>query len=136
MPHVSKNKVSVKVMTKIKKNLVRIIIKPYKDRTIAEELFTETEYIMLAKRLATIVLILKGISNYKIAKNLKVSKSTVSRLAKDINLGKYESIKDLVTSKKKSDIQVLDILEKVLLMGMPSYSGKGRWDFLNDLDKS
>ncbi len=135
MPHVSKKKVNVKLMNKIKKDLVKVIVKPYKDKTIIEELFTETEYIMIAKRLAIIILILKNVSKYRISKNLKVSTSTVFRFERDIDFGKYESIKKLVKSNKKSDIKVLDILEKVLLMGMPAYTGKGRWSWLDDIDK-
>ena len=79
MPHVSKNKIDVKTMTKIKKDLISVIIKPHSKKTIVEELFTETEYIMLAKRLAIILLITKGVSKYRISKNLKVSISTVLR---------------------------------------------------------
>ncbi len=135
MPHVSKNKIGKKLMSKIKSDLVKVIVKSYKGKTIVEELFTETEYIMLAKRLAVIILITKGLSKYRISKNLKVSISTVLRLQKDIDLGKYKSIKRLVVSNKKSDMKVLDIIEKVLLIGMPTYAGKGRWNWLNDADR-
>jgi uncharacterized protein YerC len=135
MPHVSKNKISEKVMSKIKKDLISVISKPVNKKTIIEDIFTETEYIMIAKRLAIIILITKGFSKYRISKNLKVSISTVIRFQKDIDLGRYSNLQKIVNSKQKSDVKIVDVLEKVLLMGMPAYVGKGRWSWLNNLDK-
>ncbi len=135
MPHISKEKTNHQVMDKMKNSLIKIITKSQNNKTIVQELITKTEYIMLAKRLAIIILLSKKVSFYTISKNLKVSTSTVVRFQKDIILGKYKSITNLVYLKNKKGDKLLDILEKVLQMGMPAYTGKGRWSWLNKMGK-
>ena len=135
MPHVSKNKINEKLMKKMKKDLLFALTRSDNKNFLIQELFTETEFVMLAKRLAIIILTTKGFSRYRISKNLKVSTSTVLRFQEDITLGKYNMIKNLALSKKKEDVKVIKILEKILLAGMPAYAGKGRWAWLNDMDK-
>jgi len=127
MPHVSKSKTDHKLMNKMKNSLLKVVTKNRNNKTILEELITETEYIMLAKRLAIIILLSRNNSIYKISKNLKVSTSTIVRFQNEINLGKYKSITNLVSEKNED---FLDMLEKILFMGLPQYSGKRRWKSL------
>ena len=96
-----------------------------KDETngVITDLFTYTEKIMLAKRLAVILLLDKGLPQHVISDELKVSISTVTRMSLGIDRGKYDHI--LRMSGKMS---VLEILEKIILMGMPPRTGRGRWN--------
>lgn len=133
MSHVSKKQITTKTMGTIKKNLLRAITRPHNNKSIIEELFTDTEYVMFAKRLAVIILISQGISCYRISKNLGVSISTVLRFQRDVRAGKFTILHTLIISQKKSDVQLLDLIEKILRAGMPTYNGKGRWAWLDKL---
>lgn len=126
MPHVSKKKLDNTISKKLWNQLLQI----FKDagkrsatNSIVGELFTPTEQIMFAKRLAIVLLLDKGVPQHVITDELNVSPSTVTRMSLNIEIGKYEEI--LKISGKKS---VLDILEKLILMGMPPRVGRGRWN--------
>ncbi|MEX2014300.1 MAG: Trp family transcriptional regulator [Parcubacteria group bacterium] len=125
MPHISAKKLDKNISNKLWNQLLQT----FKDartrnatRTIMGELFTPTERIMFAKRLMIIILLDKGVPQHIIAKELHVSPSTINRLSMSIDRGKYREI--LRISGKSG---ILDILEKIILMGMPPRVGRGRW---------
>ncbi|MDQ5901690.1 MAG: hypothetical protein QG580_405 [Patescibacteria group bacterium] len=132
MPHLSKNKPAEETVLKIKKNLSKVFTKQLKNTFVFEEIFTETEYLMLAKRFAIIVLLFKDVSTYKISRYLKVSNSTILRFQKNISLGKYKNIKKLIDS-KTGNVNIFELLEKVLNVGFRPYYGEGRTSWLKDL---
>jgi len=126
MPHVS----SKKLDNVISKKLWNQLLKTFKDagnrsatKVIVSELLTHTEKIMFAKRLAIILFLDKGVPQHVIALELNVSTSTVTRMSLGVEVGRYRNL--LKISGKKN---VLDILEKIILMGMPPRVGRGRWN--------
>jgi len=60
-------------------------------RKILDELFTPTEKLVLAKRLALVTLINKKLPTHEISDNLGVSPSTVSRFEVAVESGKYSN---------------------------------------------
>ena len=89
------------------------------------ELLTETELLMLAKRLATLILLSNGHSYYQIQKSLDVSTSTSKRLHEELLVGKYSRLEKILKRKEEREELYADI-EKLLRLGMPSM-GRDRW---------
>lgn len=137
MVNVSKKKLKKSVSDKINSRLVNIIAN-LETNTSTEgflnNLLTESEKIVLAKRLSIIFMLYEKISMYRIHVVLNVSKSTVIKVANDIDFGKYENILEIV-KKRKNRVTFWTGMEIVLKCGMPPIVGKGRWDFLNQLDE-
>jgi uncharacterized protein YerC len=132
MPHVSKTKLPKNVQDDIFGQLAKYISRA-KDPTHAEAvlsgLLTDTEKLMLAKRLAIIALLHEGNSMYSIANLLAVSPSTVERLYRDKENGQHDFVEDLYTDiGKKHDF--LSVIETILSAGLPPIAGKGRWKWL------
>ena len=91
MPHLSKQKISVKT----KKKLDRYVLDYLKAtgtksrEQIYLELFTATERLMISKRLMLIYLIDRGVPTHKISNVLKMSPSTVARFEVKIDRGLF-----------------------------------------------
>lgn len=101
MPHISKRFLQKEKYLEIHKQLYKIIKELSRTggaKLIFDELFTKTEKLMLAKRLAIILLLDKDESIYAIENTLKVSPSTVARISLLCEEGKF---KDLVKEIKK-----------------------------------
>lgn len=95
MPHVSSRKLKKQIFVGINKHFVRAIadLKSSKDaKEFVDELLTDTEKIMLAKRLAIIYMISKGYSFGIIQKALKVTPATVDRIKDKMKHRSYGSI--------------------------------------------
>lgn len=107
MPHLSKFKMSPEVSEKVSKKFFAILSKAHKNKNlinVLNELFTHTEKVMLAKRMAIILLLDKNIPQSKIVDTLKVSFNTVAKISLVIENGKYKNI--LKTShKEKIDLE-------------------------------
>lgn len=126
MPHVSKKKLDKTMSKKLWNQLLQTFEDAGKrsaTNTVVGELLTQTERVMFAKRLTIILLLDKGVPQHVITEKLHVSPSTVTRMSLNIEIGKYKEI--LKISGKQS---ILDILEKLILMGMPPRVGRGRWN--------
>lgn len=83
MPHVSKIKLDKKTEVKIIKTLEFVLAKINHEEEMKGfilSLMTPTERIMLAKRLAIIILLREGLPEYRIANTLHVTRITVSRM--------------------------------------------------------
>ncbi len=93
MPHVSKRKIDEKALLALERQISSIIKCPNEKLRIRifSELLTQTEKIMLAKHLAIVLLLKKGISLYRIAKILGISPSTAERYRVRFLRGKYKS---------------------------------------------
>ena len=103
-------------------------------RTLARELLSQTERVMLAKRLAVVVLLVRGYTFVQIEETLGVSRQTVVRLWRETKEGRYEKIiryarKHTSHFKKES---FLDAFIRVIHIGMPPRAGK-RWQQLDKL---
>lgn len=97
--------------------------------TILTELLGFEERIMIAKRLAVVVLLAEGASQYKISNLLKLSQSTIANIAKRLESGQYESTLKNVSSTNKGYFEFLKTLDRILhLDGLLShYNGLERY---------
>jgi len=137
MVNVSKQKVKKDVLEQINNRLVNVIARletNISTKNFLNDLLSESEKIVLAKRLSVIFMLYEKISWYRIHKVLNVSKATVRKIARDIEFEEYESILKIV-KQRKNRITFWDGMEIVLKCGMPPIVGKGRWDFLNQLEE-
>jgi hypothetical protein len=127
MTHISKQNLDENVLNKLTDQLFRTIEKASDNNSLkylGSELFTRTEKVMLAKRLALILLLDKGVPQHVIAEQLYMSPSTIAKTALKIDEGKYRAIRN-ISGKFRGDI--LDYIERFMLMGMPPRTGRGRW---------
>ena len=126
MPHISSRKLDKAISKKLWNQLLRTFEDAGKrsaTNAIVSDLFTYTEKIMFAKRLAIVLLLDRDIPQHVISNELNVSISTVTRMSLNVETGKYSEI--LKISGKKG---ILDVLERIILMGMPPRTGRGRWN--------
>ncbi len=96
------------------------------------ELLGHEERIMLAKRLAIIILLLEEYSLYKISNLLKVSSGTAENIKRRLNKGEYDHIVRVLGKDKNNYFQILEAIDTVLHLGgmLPHYNGIERYKFL------
>jgi len=107
MPHVSKRKLDPNTFDKIFRKLIIVLERAQNKKKftpVLDEILTETEKIMLAKRLAIILLLFGDIPQHRIAEALLVSPTTVSKMSLQVEIGKYNSIKN-ISIKEKVDLE-------------------------------
>jgi uncharacterized protein YerC len=83
MVRVSKNKINKEIYSKINSQFVSSLMcldSKKKSLDFIDELFTQSEKVMLAKRLAIIIMLKEGLSQYAIWKALNVSPATLTRI--------------------------------------------------------
>lgn len=83
MTHVSKHKLDKKAEEKVMENLRMVLTNindGYRMDEFLSSLLTETEKLMLAKRLAIVVLAKEGLTDSEIATSLKVTRITVAKI--------------------------------------------------------
>ena len=129
MPHISGRKLKSKTLKKLNDKFLSTFENAHRQHgfnKVFRELFTYTEKIMLAKRLAIIFLLSKQIPQHRIVKALKVSPSTVAKMSLKLELEKYNSILKIFDQKKSG---LVDFIEYLLSGGglMPPIAGRGRW---------
>ncbi len=138
MSHVSRRRLKQKTYEKVHNTFLELMAFPREKKRahlFLTDVLTRTERLMLAKRLAVIVMLCRGYSGYKIRTALKVSPSTTTRLAAALHKGAFPYLEKLFHYKrtapwKREAEDFWDTLYKVLLMGMPPRCGRGRWKFL------
>ncbi|CAN5123258.1 hypothetical protein BH11PAT3_BH11PAT3_0350 [soil metagenome] len=127
MPHVSSIELDEVMLNSLLDQFFKTVEKAshkHAFKYVGSELFTATEKIMLAKRLAAILLVEKGMPQHLVAKELHMSISTISIIALKVESGKYRAIRNIAGTSKGD---LLDQIEKLLLLGMPPRTGRGRW---------
>lgn len=129
MPHVSKKKLDQEIFEKIFRKLVLVLEKAQnKNRlmSVLSELLTETEKIMLAKRLAIVLMLFGDTPQHRISEALFVSPSTITRTSLNIELGKYDTI---INISKKERLDLEKIVWLLLTAGgiMPPRVGRKYW---------
>ncbi len=115
MPHISKKKLNNEITEKLEKCMTDLL-KNAGSKTrvnIFNELLTETEHIMLTKRIGMLLLIKKGYSAYKISQILGVSPSTAERFSLSSQIGKYKYTTNWVWKHSK-DGSIEALLEPLL----------------------
>lgn len=136
MAFVSKKPLKKEVQTQLNQQFIRTIVELRTvngGKNFISELLTDTEQVMLAKRLMTIFMLAENISQYKISKILNVSSSTVARTAHLMNSGAFSHLVRICRKKKDREV-LLRELEVIVRFGMPSM-GKDRWGWLDELYK-
>ena len=107
MPHISSKKLDQNLSEKLFKELL-IIIGKAQDKNflflVMNELFTETEKIMLAKRLAIVLMLSSKTPQHRVVEILKVSPTTVAKTSLGIEIGKYQAILK-ISIKEKVDLE-------------------------------
>lgn len=136
MPHVSKKKIKKEIATELADQFLTFLSLAHtkgEARILANELLSQTERVMLAKRLATVVLLVRGYSFTQIEEALGVTRQTVIRVWKDVKAGKYEKITRYARDHTRhfKHESFMDELIRIIHFGMPPRAGKGRWKFLD-----
>lgn len=138
MPHVSKNKLDQKTLYQISERLFSAIKHLKHEREVSQffnDLLTKTERIMLAKRLAIVVMLEAHYPFKIISKALRVSEATVSNMRDRFDRGGdgYRLVfRRLEREKFWRDF--FKSIEKILQPDfLPPITGKGRWRNLNKI---
>lgn len=129
MPHVSNKKIKQDLLEKIFGKLIVVLGEARKNNSlsqVANELFTPTEKIMLAKRLAIILMLDSDIPQHRITNILNVSPTTVVKMSLGIEIGKYRSILK-ISKVEKTDLEKM--VWNILTAGgiMPPKVGRKYW---------
>ncbi len=100
----------------------------------ADDLFSPTEKIMLAKRLAIAFLLIKGYQYREISKVLRVSLGTIASVNLSLNHGKgsYRKILDRIAREENLEEFFGKIVEKLLSLPAASSKGGGAWRYLRN----
>ncbi len=117
MPHVSSKKLSSHLLEKLFGKLLAILERAQNKESLSlviNELFTRTEKVMLAKRLAIILMLSNNTPQHRVVEILKVSPSTVSKTSLRIEIGKYDTVLR-VSKKEKVDLE--KIVWNILTVG-------------------
>lgn len=128
MPHISKERLKENIFLKIHCRLIKTLKSAASNGSLEStlgELLTETEEVMLAKRLSVIFLLQQGESAYSIYKSLKMSYNTIYYMQDHFEQGDYANIQKLFSKKKEQD-EMWKYLEVIIRGGMPAY-GRNRW---------
>jgi uncharacterized protein YerC len=130
MPHVSSKKLKKENMQKLYTEFSVALEKSAKKswvKLFLNDLLTNTEKIMLAKRFAVIFLLSNNVPPYYIAESLHMSPTTIFKMSLKYDIGKYSSILKTTANENKN---IWMILEKILRAGLPPRAGRGRCKFL------
>lgn len=132
MSHISKNKLEPKLFNLIFTELSSLVAQSNRRSSskLLRSLLTETEQIMLAKRLAIIVMLFQNKGVFQIAHRLHMSTSTVRRIADAYEEGVYADITRTLAQNKEKNERFWELIDIISRGGMPS-RGKDRWQFLN-----
>jgi uncharacterized protein YerC len=96
-----------------------------KTELVLSEILGPEEKIMLAKRLAIIVLLLEGKSLYQISELLKVSSATAKKMRRGLEKGNFKELVSVLGKNKSDYFKILNKLDKILHLGgvLPHYNG-------------
>jgi len=132
MTNVSKQSVKKEVLDRITNQFIKILgnLKGFKETNLfIEDFFTDSEKIMITKRLAAIFMLIEDVPFSVIVRTLKISSATLRKMAVILDRGGYGSILRKVEKTRVRKV-LWQELETLLRAGLPKY-GRGRWDFLN-----
>lgn len=129
MPHISSKELDKEILEKIFRKLLLTLESAQNRRKLSpvlHELFTETEKIMLAKRLAVVLSLAGIIPQHRIAEALFVSPTTVAKISLDMEIGKYDAILSISKSER---VDLEKIIWALLTAGglMPPRIGGQYW---------
>lgn len=120
MAQISKHALNPQIRRRIEKQASQILFAFDRSlsRAVFEELLTDIERVMLAKRLATILMLADEQSYYRIHQSLGVSVSTSKRLHGLLVRGAFPAIEKLLRSKRER-AEFVQSVEEILQCGLP-----------------
>jgi hypothetical protein len=74
----------------------------------------------------------EGVSKHFISEVIKVSPSTVDRISLKYESGKFAYIENILHKNRKT---FWDMLENIITAGLPPRVGRGRWQWLNEIER-
>lgn len=132
MTHVSKQALKKRVTKELSEQFLSYILEANtatRAQALILELLTPTERIMLAKRLAIVIMLEYGYGFEQIEQTLRVSSSTVARLWSKKHKNLFSSIEEYCRRHKNLNTDaILGFIEKLLQAGLPP-QGRGRWKY-------
>ncbi|MBI2639944.1 MAG: hypothetical protein HYW90_03615 [Candidatus Sungbacteria bacterium] len=136
MPHVSRNKLDKETLRSLHDRFIELLAGTTHQgdlNDILSDLLTKTERIMIAKRLAIVVMLYKGYPFGIISRTLKVSEATISVMKDRMDRGGGGFEKAVVLLEKDRKLEMLFAkLDRIIrLFALPPIAGKGRWRFLH-----
>jgi len=134
MPHISHARVKKEVFLRMNDRFIRSLMdltERKSARAFFKELLTPTEQIMLAKRLAVILMLQQGFSFYRVERTLKISPSTAARLWRKLHAGEFSGIGALI-KRGKSARAFWAEMATIIRAGMPPM-GRGRWKWFYEM---
>ncbi|OIP76810.1 MAG: hypothetical protein AUK16_03085 [Parcubacteria group bacterium CG2_30_44_11] len=101
-----------------------------KTDTFLSDLLGYEERIMIAKRLAAIIMLIQGQSLYRVAITLHISPATAQTFALRLEAGEFTSITKLLKQDKHTFVNLLNALDSILHLGglLPHYNGLDRYN--------
>lgn len=137
MARISKQKISSRISNEISSQLTDTLgrLSANQSGLFVSQLLGKEEQIMLAKRLAIIVLIHEQHTDYAISKTLKVSDTTVSKLRLKYHNKEFDSVVKGIKKNKADYIDFLETLLDIMHMGLPRYAGPNRKYWLANIEK-
>ena len=92
MPHVSRRRLKKDIYNRVHEDFAELLVEICKEGNrdaFVQELLTRTERLMLGKRLATVLMLMKGYSAYRVDRTLKLTAQTVRRFNRNLRKGRY-----------------------------------------------
>lgn len=137
MPQVSKYPISSSVAERIFSVFIKTLVSVKNDTDAADyasDLFTPTEKVMLAKRIAIALMLIKGYEYREISKVLRVSLGTIASVSTSLKHGKgsYKKILDRIVREEKIDDFFSETIEKLVSIPASSTKGSGTWRYLRE----
>ncbi len=134
MVRVNRNELPDEDLTRLLRRLDATLAKLSRESmtTFLSELLGKEERLTLAKRLAAIVLIHEGYSEYKVSRLLKLSPTTTGIIGTRVRAGTYDGILRILQKKKVDYINLLKTIDSILHLGglLPHRVGMDRYRHL------
>lgn len=135
MPHVSSRELDEKNFKKIYDQLIILFDTAGNQRrsdVLLKEVLTETEKIMLAKRIAAIFLLVEGVSETFISNLLFLSSSTVAKISVKYEANLYPFISNI---SKKNSKTIWDIFGEYIVSSLQTKSIKRRMQWMDEVER-
>ncbi|MEK7144729.1 MAG: Trp family transcriptional regulator [Patescibacteria group bacterium] len=135
MTHISRKRIKKDVATELANQFLTFLSiarSKAEASVLANEILSQTERVMLAKRLAIIVLLVRGYSFKQIEGALGVTPQTITRIWRGLKDGQYTRIARYArehTRHFKKETFMEEFI-RIIHIGMPPRVGRGRWKFL------
>ncbi|HMO78297.1 MAG TPA: Trp family transcriptional regulator [Candidatus Paceibacterota bacterium] len=130
MARVSKDKLSNDLLHNLFKQLSQSLSKlpVEKINTQLYELLGPEERIVIAKRLAAIIMLHEGHTLYRVAKTLKISTATAKKLYCGLQQKSYDNLISSLKKKKRQYGSILNLIDSMLTFGgiMPYYGQQSK----------